>query len=126
MEAVPEMMVMADRTHKLAPPPALVFKALVEDREKWLDLAPGEVMPEVLEAAPDSRVTWSSFWPVSPRDTIVFDLGPSEGGTAVRFQWLTESPPDERGVAITRQRLNKKIGDDLREWVVWGAAGYPD
>jgi len=40
MGVVPEMTVMADRTHKVAPPPSLVFKALVEDRENWLDLAP--------------------------------------------------------------------------------------
>ena len=87
---------------------------------------PGEVMPGVLEAVPDSRVTWSSFWPVSPKDTIVFDLEPDSDGTTLRFRWLTESPPDERGVAITRQRLNKNSAAICGSWSCWGAARYPD
>jgi len=36
-------------------------------------LHPGEVMPEVLEAIPNSRVVWSSFWPSSPDDIIELD-----------------------------------------------------
>jgi hypothetical protein len=100
----------------------VVFEALTSERDRWVRLQPGEVLPEVIEALPSAKVVWSSFWPVSPGDTIEFELWPSDGGTAVRFRWLSESPPDERGVAITRQRLNRKIGADLREWVTWGAA----
>jgi hypothetical protein len=51
---------------------------------------------------------------VSPDDTIEFDLVPDDGGTAMRFRWYTDSPPDERGIGITRQRLNQKFGGDLR------------
>ena len=27
----------------------------------------------------------------------------------MRFRWRTDSPPDERGVGITRQRVNRKL-----------------
>ena len=93
------------------------------DLSWWLGLHPGEVEPAVLEATKFDRVVWSSFWPVSPTDTIAFDLS---GATALRFRWYTDSPPDERGIGITRQRLNQKLGGNLRavvsEWY-WSSRG---
>jgi hypothetical protein len=77
----------------------------------------------VLEATKFDRVVWSSFWPVSPNDTIEFDLSEA---TALRFRWYTDSPPDARGIGITRQRLNQKFGGNLRavvsEWY-WSSRG---
>lgn len=66
----------------------------------------GEVLPGVLEAMPDQRVLWSSFWPVSADDTIEITLAEDRGDTILNFKWLTSTPPDERGAGITRQRLN--------------------
>lgn len=109
--------VRADHVHRFRAPVWTVFAALTDDRHRWLRLQPGEVEPTVLEAVPVERVIWSSFWPVSPSDTIEFDLSRYGGGTAMRFRWVTSSPPDERGVNITRQRLNRKFAADLRGWV---------
>jgi hypothetical protein len=109
----------------------LLFSALAVEEAMWwvgLGLQPGEVQPRVLESEPFGRVVWSSFWPVSPDDTIEFELSESEaeyrimsGGqlvddkpTAIRFRWYSAFPPDERGIAITRQRLNRKFGGALR------------
>jgi hypothetical protein len=91
-----------------------MFKALTDDRSWWLGLQPGEVEPQVLATEGQRRVVWSSFWPVSPNDTIEFDLTSDIGGTQIRFRWYTDAPPDERGIAITRQRLNRKFGGNLR------------
>jgi len=113
--------VFGDRSHRFAPPTWVMFDALTVDLDKWLDLAPGEVRPRVLEAERPSRVVWSSFWPVSPNDTVELLLAPDGAGTTLRFIWRSPSPPDERGVAITRQRLNQKLGGDLREWVDTGS-----
>jgi hypothetical protein len=119
----------ADRVHTYAAPIALLFAALtVEEAMWWVDwLQPGEVRPRVLEAEPFRRVVWSSLWPVSPDDTIEFDLSESaenrymsageladDKPTAIRFRWYSAFPPDARGIAITRQRLNRKLGGDLR------------
>jgi hypothetical protein len=30
---------------------------------------------------------------------------------------MSSSPPDERGVALTRQRLNERFGGDIRGWL---------
>jgi hypothetical protein len=35
----------------------------------------------------------------------------------MHFRWLTESRPDERGIAFTQQRLNRKLAGDLRGWL---------
>jgi hypothetical protein len=75
---------------------------------------------------PNETVVWSSFWPVSPDDTIEFDLSASREGTSIRFRWFTASPPDERGIGITRLRLNRKFGGDLRAIVseyYWSSRG---
>lgn len=106
--------VFADRVHEHDAPLEVLFAALTNDRSDWLRLQPGEVEPRVLEAVPLEHVVWSSFWPVSPADTIEFDLSYDGTKSAVRFRWFTDSPPDERGIGITRQRLNRKFGSDLR------------
>jgi hypothetical protein len=115
--------VLADRIHRFAAPVWVVYRALTKERSRWLPLNPGEVEPVVLNAVEDSHVVWSSFWPVSPEDRIEFDLSSDGEGTALRFRWLTSSPPDERGINITRQRLNRKLGDVLRGWI--DSPGHP-
>ncbi len=108
--------VFGDRTHRFAAPARVIFDALTVDQDKWLDLAPGEMAPRILEADRPHRVLWSSLWPVSPGDTIEFQLVRHGAGTELRLVWRSASPPDERGIGITRQRLNRKLGSDLRAW----------
>jgi hypothetical protein len=85
-EPGPQRIVLADRVHHYAAPSELLFAALTVDQAKWLRLQPGEVEPRVLESVPNETVVWSSFWPVSPADTIEFDLSPSREGTSIRFR----------------------------------------
>lgn len=116
MDAVTESEVLGDRTHRFAAPPWVLFDALTVDLERWLPLETREVVPRVLEASRPHRVVWSSLWPVSPDDTVEFVLSRYGAGTELRFIWRSSSPPDERGIRITRQRLNRKLGSDLRGW----------
>jgi len=105
---------LADRVHRFnGIPVEVIVTALTTERSWWLGLQPGEVEPQIL-ASDAHHVVWSSFWPVSPNDTIEIDLSNLEDGTELRFRWYSDSPPDERGIAITRQRLNRKFGGNLR------------
>jgi len=81
----------------------VLFSALISDLQHWMRLAPAEVLPQVLHSTPMEGVVWSSFWPASPADTIELELT-SEGDdmTAIRMRWFTSTPPDERGIGITR------------------------
>ena len=110
-----ERQCLADRVHRFSGIPVeLIYKALTTERAWWLGLQPGEVEPQVLVSEEPRLVVWSSFWPKSPNDTIEIDLAGTESGTELRFRWHSDSPPDERGIAITRQRLNRKLGGNLR------------
>ncbi len=108
-------LLLADRTHHYRAPVSVLFPALISDLQHWMRLAPGEVLPRVLQSTPMERVVWSSFWPVSPDDTIELELTNEDNAmAAIRLMWFTSTPPDERGIGITRQRLNRKLGGDLR------------
>jgi hypothetical protein len=108
----------ADRVHRYNLPVDLLFAGLTTDRETWLRLAPGEVMPAIVEAVAGERVVWSTFWPAAPNDVVVLDLSSDfPQRSRLRMRWLTDSPPDERGIGITRQRLNQKFGADIRGYV---------
>lgn len=89
-----------------------MFSVLMDT--SWLNLQPGEVRPVVLDSMSDRRVVWSSFWPSSADDMIELDIGGGGDDCTVRMRWFSSSPPDDRGIALTRQRLNRKIGGDLR------------
>lgn len=117
MSCVSERQVLAERVHKYAPPPWRMYEALVHEARKWLVLRPGEVDPEIVEVTRPHRVVWSSLWPVSASDTIEFTIEPFEAGTALQFRWLSDSPPDDRGLGLVRHRLNEGFGAHLREFV---------
>jgi len=118
--------VLADQKHHYSGVPAwVIYRALTDARGRWIRLHPGEVLPALVEAVPTERVVWSSFWPVSPDDTIELTLTEDRGSTTVRFVWMTSKPPDDRGIGITRQRLNTKLGGDIRGWLMLDEAWDP-
>ena len=109
---------LAERTHRYRDVSRqVIFLGLTEYRSTWMRLHPGEIEPQILEAVQDERVLWSSFWPSSPDDTIELLLTEDGMDTLVRLRWVTSSPPDARGVAISRQRPNTKLGADIRGWL---------
>ena len=65
-----------------------------------------------------------NVWPVSPDDIIELDLSSQWGPESqLHMRWLRRTPPDERGIGITRQRLNRKFGGDIHGLVdlfSWG------
>jgi len=117
--------VFADRTHKYAPPPWRMFEALTDERETWLLLRPGEVLPPVLEAVSPTSVVWGSLWSAAPHDVVELTITPDGAGAAVRMVWRTPTPPDERGVGLVRKRLAEAFGAHVRLWVDTGVPPTP-
>lgn len=119
MIAMADREVLADREHQYSGAPAwVIYRALTDARGRWMRLHPGEVLPRLVEVVPNRRVVWSSFWPVSPDDTIALTLAEDRGSTTVRLVWMSSTAPDDRGIGITRQRLNRKLGGDIRGWLM--------
>jgi hypothetical protein len=110
---------LASRERTQAPPAWVVWEALADpqhpgDRE-WLELADGEVVPEVLETSRPGLVVWSSLWPARPRDQIHFELRPKDGGCAVRWRLLTpDVAPSAEVIRHLRHRLNFLVNGKLR------------
>jgi hypothetical protein len=94
-----------------------LFDALTVHRGDWIVLLPGEVIPDVLEAERPDRVVWASFWPAAVADSVELLLEETTGDTTVRWVWRSPTPPDDRGIGISRQRLNTKLGGDIRGWL---------
>jgi hypothetical protein len=82
--------VFAERVHRFDAPRPVIFDALTFNHEdqaghaQWLELQPGETRPHVIEFVRDEQVVWSSLWPVSPDDTIRFDLTDDDRGERQR------------------------------------------
>lgn len=127
LKVVSEEVTLADARKKYADATLDTVFALVSDPSRWLVVRPSEKQPRVIECRPGEGVRWSSLWPAAPNDTILIDLvavGEATAqraagtGTELRFRWVTDSPPDERGVGLVRYRLNYIFGSELRGWLV--------
>ncbi len=120
MEARQEPVLLAAREHRFAPPAWRMFDALTVELDAWLRLRPREMKPKIKVQARPELVVRSSLWPVSPDDEIEFWIRPDAAGSAVKFQWTSTKPPDERGIGLVRHQLNQAIAQDLRNWVDTG------
>ena len=117
-----EELTLADARKKYADATLNTVFALVSDPGRWLVVRPSEQQQRVIESRPGEGVRWSSLWPAAPNDTILIDLvavGEATAqraagtGTELRFRWVTDSPPDERGVGLVRYRLNYIFGSSF-------------
>jgi len=115
---VAPQIVLGERSHLYRGVPRwVIFDAVGLHLSRWVHLHPGEVQPKILEETPPDGLVWSSLWPISPKDRIEIALAEDSGDTTLSFKWLSETPPDARGIGITRQRLNKTFGGDIRGWL---------
>lgn len=108
------------RARTQAPPPHIMFEALVEpDRDParpWLHLLGDETRPRIREARHPELVVWSSIWLGHPDALIRFDL--SAAGDGTRLRWSAVNPDPITDPAILRHlrfRMNRLINADLRE-----------
>jgi len=117
---------LGQRAHRYRVPLVVAFRAIAEEVDAWVVPRPGEVMPIVAESRPFVRVVWKSMWPVSPGDTVEFALDWDHRGTSVAFEWWSTQSPDGRGIGMSRRRLNRLLGADIRGWFASPDAWRPD
>jgi hypothetical protein len=110
---------LASKEKTQAPPAWVVWDALADPghpgSSAWLDLADGEVAPQVLEASRPTLVVWSSLWPDRSHDQVRFELRPKDGGCAVRWRLLSpDAAPPAEVIKHRRHRLDFLINGKLR------------
>jgi hypothetical protein len=107
------------RRYKHAPHDAVMYDAIVDERNRWLVLKPGELVPEVAEAhRPDLVVLRPWLDPVIAAVEVRLENIGRGGGSWVKV-WAygtgEELPPEER--RRIRYRLGQVFGGELRDWV---------
>ncbi len=108
---------LARRRLRLPPPPRVLWADLAAPRRTgsrvWLELAPGEQRPEVLDSVPGKRVVWSSLWTERPDDRVELLVEPDGGDSALTFVWLAADPLPGHPSPL-RFRLTKLFAQEVR------------
>jgi len=107
------------RRYKHAPHDAVMYDAIVDERQQWLVLKPGEVVPEVADAnRPNLIVLRPWLDPVITAVEVRLENIGRGGGSwvnIVAYANQEELPPGVR--KPTRHRLGEVFGAELRQWV---------
>src|SRR4051794_32219921 len=90
-----EHVVLGRRTGNLPAPPSIVWESLsvphLPGARPWLNLLPDEVEPSILKASRPNLVVWSSIWPQTPAQEIVFKIA-FDGSFGTSLTWILHSP----------------------------------
>jgi len=115
--AAPTEHVVVGRRWKYAPPPLVMYEAVVDETEQWLSLLTGEIPPTVAASRRPDAVLLKPW--VDPSVTAVELRIEQDGyGSAITVLAYGDVPqlPDE-GRRRVRHRLGTIFGAALREWV---------
>ena len=115
--AAPTEHVVAGRRWSYAPPPWLMYEAVVNDMGRWLTLLAGESMPKVAASRAADAVLLNPW--VDPAVTAV-ELWIEQHGygsaiTVLAYAGVPQLPDVTR--RRVRHRLGTAFGAALREWV---------
>jgi hypothetical protein len=115
--AAPTEHVVVGRRWRYAPPPRVMYEAVVDEAEQWLSLLTGEIPPTVAASRRPDAVLLKPW--VDPSVTAVELRIEQDGyGSAITVLAYGDVPqlPDERRRQV-RYRLGTIFGAALREWV---------
>jgi hypothetical protein len=109
--------VVVGRRWTYAPPPWVMYEAIVDDIEKWLPLATGEIAPKVAASRRPAAVLLKPW--VDPAVTAVElrieQHGPGAAIIVLAYGDVPQLPAETRGQV--RHRLGTIFGAALRYWV---------
>ena len=114
---VPTEHVVVGRKWKYAPPPWLMYEAVVDDMEQWLSLLTGEIAPKVAASRRSDAVLLKP-WVDSAVRAVELWIEQDGYGSAITVLAYGDVPqvPDETRRWV-RYRLGTIFGAALREWV---------
>jgi hypothetical protein len=109
--------VVAGRRWKYAPPPWVMYEAVVNEMKRWLMPQRGELQPKVkAKRRPDAILI--KPWVDPAVQAIELQIEPDSEGSAITVLAYGEVPalPDEVGRRL-RHRLGEIFGAQLRDWL---------
>ena len=113
----PTEYVVVRRKWKYAPPPRVMYEAVVDDMEQWLSLLIGEISPKVAASRRPDAV-FLKPWVDSAVTAAELRIEQDRFGSAITVLAYGDVPqlPDETRRRV-RYRLGTIFGAALREWV---------
>ena len=104
------------RRWKYAPPPWVMYEALVDERHRWLQVLREETVPGVDQARRPDLVVFSP-WLTPIVELLVVEIAPCDAGSVMTV--LAYGDPDTpRDVRRdTRYRIGEVFGSAVRYWV---------
>ena len=113
----PTEYVVVRRKWKYAPPPWVMYEAVVDDMEQWLSLLIGEISPKVAASRRPNAV-FLKPWVDSAVTAAELRIEQDRFGSAITVLAYGDVPqlPDETRRRV-RYRLGTIFGAALREWV---------
>ena len=115
--AAPTEYVVVGRRWKYAPPPWVMYEAVIDDMERWLSLLTGETPPKVAASRQPDAVLLKP-WVDSAVMAVELRIEQDRYGSAITVLAYGNVPqlPDETRRWV-RYRLGTIFGEALREWV---------
>jgi hypothetical protein len=115
--AAPTEYVVVGRRWKYAPPPWVMYEAVVDGMEQWLSLLTGEIPPKVAASRRPDAVLLRP-WADSAVTAVELRIEQDGCGSAITVLAYGDVPqlPDETRRWV-RYRLGTIFGAALREWV---------
>lgn len=113
----PTHFVVVGRRWKYAPPPWVMYEAVVDDLERWLHLLTGELTPRVADSRrPDAVIIrpWVDA-SVTAVELLLEQEGYGSAITALAYGDIPQLPDETR--RWVRYRLGTIFGAALRVWV---------
>ena len=113
----PTEYVLVGRKWKYAPPPWVMYEAVVDDMEQWLSLLTGEISPKVAASRRPDAVLLKP-WVDSAVSAVELRIEQDRFGSVIIVLAYGDVPqaPDETRRRV-RYRLGTIFGAALREWV---------
>lgn len=117
MGAAPEEYVVVGRKWTYAPPPWVMYEAIVDDIDKWLSVQAGEIAPTVAASRRPAAVLLKPWVDaaVTAVELRIEQHGPGAEITVLAYGDVPQLPDETR--RRVRHRLGEIFGAALRYWV---------
>jgi hypothetical protein len=115
--AAPAEYVVVGRRWTYAPPPWVIYEAIVDDLDQWLSLQAGEIAPKVAASRRPDAVLLKPWLDaaVTAVELRIEEHGPGAAITVLAYGDVPQLPDETR--RRVRRRLGTALGGALRYWV---------
>lgn len=115
--ASPAEHLVVERRWKYAPPPQVIYEAIVDHTGRWLILQPGEEQPRIVKAHRPETVVFRPWLGMGISSLEIRIAADGQGSKVALLGYSGRAELEEEDWRQVRHRLGTLFGAGLREWV---------